>query len=345
MVTPRTTCTTPAPLRRDPTRDALYRVGPVRVAVQTDHPPALAHLGDFYCHADTGLPWWLVRGTLAEPPPGMRRDPGGAGYRADERERVLHIAARRPAVLQRALRQAVREVMLAHCETRRHVMIHAAAVRRRDLLLVFAGTAGAGKTTLAVDAVVRHGFDYVADDHLILYRDDQENGGGLVATGLPTTIPVGIGTYLGMEDVLPPPWDARGVNLDSYRGWPAETHRALRGRVHYTFASFGQPHPLVVTFGRGRVRVVVVQPERAARLGPLVEGGTAADLQRLLATGWVASPLVHPVRLPYVRRTPLEVQADGQDVLGSLCARARMLRWAHTGRVGRLLTALGEPLA
>ncbi|MEU7691108.1 hypothetical protein [Microbispora hainanensis] len=68
-----------------------------------------------------------------------------------------------------------------------------------------------GKTTLA------HGFDYVADDHLILYRDDQEDGGGLVATGLPTTIRVGIGTYLSMEDVLPPPWARhRGRTV---RGW------------------------------------------------------------------------------------------------------------------------------
>ncbi|MEZ0073593.1 hypothetical protein [Planotetraspora sp. GP83] len=344
MVIPRTACTTPAPLHRAPTRDALYGVGPVRVAVQTDYPPVLAHLGDFYSHADTGLPWWLVRGRLAEPSPGMRRDPGGAGYRADVRERVLDIAARRPATLQRALRQAVREVMLAHCETRRHVVVRAAAVRRRDLLLVFAGPAGTGKTTLALDAVVRHGFDYIADDHLILYRHEDE-GGGLVATGLPTTIPVGIGTYLGMEDVLPPPWDGRGVDVEPYRGWPAEVRRLLRARVHYTFTSFGQPHPLMVRFGLGRVRVVVAQPDLGVEAGPVDEGCTAADLQRLLTTDWEVSPMVPPLRLPYVRRNPAQVRADAQDVLGSLCARARMVRWAHTGRVAPLLTALGEPLA
>ncbi|MFC0862427.1 hypothetical protein ACFHYQ_08970 [Sphaerimonospora cavernae] len=323
------------------TRNAVYALGEVRVAVATDHAPVLAYLGDFYARTDAGRPWWLVDGRLEQPHPGMTVDSYGVGYLADQRQRRLLVRAADPENLQISVRKAIREVMVAFCEDRGYAMLHASAVHRDGLLIVFAGDKGAGKTTLALDAVVRHGFDYISNDHLIVYRDP--GLGGLVVTSLPTPIPVKIGTYLAMEDVLPVPWNTNGVDVDSYRRWPTAELRRLDTRLDYTFASFGQPNPVAVHCGvSGTARVVVVLPEYAPD-GIAAEpqpGGSASDLLAHLRIDWVFDPVHNPRHLPYPRRAVERFTADGQDLISVLCADARMMRWAHTGQVAPLLHAL-----
>jgi hypothetical protein len=204
---------------------------------------------------------------------------------------------------------------------------------------VFAGDKGAGKTTLALDVVVRHGFEYISNDHLILYRDAQE--GGLVVTSLPTPIPVKIGTYLAMENALPVPWNTNQVDVDAYRGWPTDELRGLDVRLDYTFASFGQANPVAIGCGgTSNTRVVVVLPHFAAGGQEPRPGGTASEVLAHLRTDWVFSPVYNPRRLPYPRRTVERFTRDAHDLVGSLCAGAELMTWAHNGAVASLLDAL-----
>ncbi|MGW5689101.1 hypothetical protein [Nonomuraea sp. NPDC003754] len=324
------------------TREQVYALGEVSVAVATDHPEVLAYLDDFYApHTGQRRPYWRVQARLATPSPVMDVDGYGVGYRADPRRRHLQVWSADAAALQIGVRKAVREVMVAYCERQRYAMLHASAVHKDGLLVVIAGDKGAGKTTLALDAVLRHGFDYVSNDHLIVYPDP-DGQIGLVVTSLPTPIPVKIGTYLAMEELLPEPWDGCGVDVDRYRAMPAEQRRGLEVRLDYTFASFGQPNPVAVPCaGPGKARVVVVFPEFAPAAGERPRpGGGSSELEKHLRLDWVFDAAYNPRHLPYERRTVGAFVADGQALIGELCRSAHLLTWRHDGDMRPLLETL-----
>jgi len=319
---------------------AVYALGEVRVAVTTDHAPVLTYLSDFYTQAN-GRAWWLIDGGLGQPHPPMHIDDYGVGYRADTEQRRLVVRTTDPESLQISVRKAIRAVMVAFCEERGYAMLHASAVHRNNLLIVFVGDKGAGKTTLALDAVLRHGFEFISNDHLVVYPDSGADG--LVVTSLPTPIPVKIGTYLAMEDVLPAPWNPNGVDIDAFRRLPADEVRHLDIRLDYTFARFGQANPVAVRCGaRWPTTVVVVLPEYApdGNAAAPQPGGSEDDLIAHLRTDWVFNPAYNPRHLPYSQRTVEQFIADGRALIGALCADATMLRWAHAGQVTPLLRTL-----
>jgi hypothetical protein len=193
-------------------------LGPVRVAVATDHGGLVNYLRDFYPldentdRADTV--GWTIEARLGEPEPGMALTPWRVGYRADGDTRRAVICSTNPRDLAITVRKAIREVLLDYCETHRYTMLHASAVADEQRVIIVVGDKGSGKTTLALGAALGNGCAYLSNDHLILYRTPE----GLVVTSLPTPIPVKIGTYFDYVDWLGQPWENEGVNLEEFQG-------------------------------------------------------------------------------------------------------------------------------
>jgi hypothetical protein len=57
---------------------------------------------------------------------------------------------------------------------------------------------------------------YLSNDHLIVFGDANAEQAAplasrLTLTALPTPIPIKIGTYVDLEERLPPPWDTEGL--------------------------------------------------------------------------------------------------------------------------------------
>ena len=199
-------------------------LGPVRVLVDADDDGVAGYLRDFYLVTASGGPNgtadWIIEARVTAPEPGMTiLEPWQVGYHADAAARQARICAEDPRNLAITTRKAIREVLLEYCEARGYVMLHASAVARDGRVVIVAGDKGSGKTTLALSVALTRGYQYLSNDHLILYRD----GGRLMATSLPTPMPVKAGTYLDYEALLPEPWENEGGDVEAIRALPARS--------------------------------------------------------------------------------------------------------------------------
>jgi len=323
---------------------ATYDVGDgVRVNVRTDHEPLLSYLDGRYTRVAGPAEGWTVVGRLAEPVSGMRVNRWRVGYRAEPARRVLTAHTPKSENLLPAIEIAVREALIAYWETRGFTMLHAAAVHKNDLLVILVGGMRAGKTTLMLQAVLEHGFELVANDHLVLYRD----GKGLKVTDLPTVVSVRIATYLDMEHLLPEPSDRNGVDIEAWRR-RSESERiaADDGQVvYYTLASLSQRLSTAVRCGDdSATRIVVVFPTFADPDSPAGSPIRLDDgAQRLaphIRLGWMYDPHRNQHELPRPVRSRHRFTADGGRLIGELTRQGTALSWTHTGDIGPLLEAL-----
>lgn len=332
---------------------AVYQLDAICVSVGTNDTSVLGYLDHFYRRARVGrLPHARIRAVLSSAPTGLDADTFGVGYRVDgcNDPWEMEIHCERLEALQIAARKAVRERWLVWLEEQGYAMFHASAVyRERDsTLLVFAGKAGAGKTTLALDAVLRHGFGFVSNDHLIVYRNSENDT--LTLTSLPTPIPVRVGTFLALEHLLPEPWDSGTVDLGAYRALPAGQVQRLDAHVHYLLSSFGQVDPVKVICGTDTaVRVYVLFPAfavpgQSTKSGPQLVADTdvgAVELSRHLRVAWAYGPDSNGQHGPAPRRSPARFIEDGQELARQLCACGPVLSWHHEGVLEPLLAHLG----
>jgi hypothetical protein len=222
-------------------------------------------------------------------------------------------------------------------------MVHASAIWRDDAVVVFAADKRGGKTTLALRAVLEHGWQLLSNDHLILYQDDA--AGGLVATSLPTPIPVKVGTFLDLQGRLPPPWDGAGVDVEAFRAMPrAERYRYDIG-VYFSYRRLGQDIPVLVPLADRRM--VVVFPSYSTAATPtgvpdaVPRDQAAAELGRHVRWDWVGDRQLNQRHLPRVERDQAAFLADGARVTAVLARGAETVRWRHAGDPAAMLDALG----
>ncbi len=320
----------------------LLHVGSVDVAVQT--PSAVVHALQqaFYTpHSDQrAIPDWTIHAIPSPRPTEVPVNPFGVGYAADLATRTLTLWSPHEQHLAITTRKCVREVFLNACEQRRHTMLHAAAVYRDGHVIVFAADKRGGKTTLALRAVLEHGWRWLANDHLIVYPDD----GGLTGTSLPTPIPVKVGTLVDLDDRLPAPWDGNNVDVDWWRAQPPERRHASDTAVYFTFAGLGQPNPVLIPLRPGHLTVVL--PRYVGRTDlphqpePVSGDDAAAELARHVRLDWAAAEQARR-HLPFPTRDLDTVGRDGVAHAAQLAATARTVRWAHHGDPARLLADLG----
>ena len=269
-----------------------YRLAGIDVAVRTDEPSVLAHLSAFY----TVVPGrreaqWTIDARRGEPAPGMVLTSYGAGCRSDVAHRRMSIRA--PGVRYRGdhPQTLAREVLVAHWERLGYTMLHASAIAGDGRVIIFAGDKRSGKTTLALRAVLEHGYRLISNDHLVIHPRPG-GGDGLVCSSLPTLIPVKIGTYLDLEHLMPFPYDLGDTDLDHWRRVPPALRYQHDGGVYLTYQGLGQDNPIALTIGgMGGPNVTVVLPrfvppgEPAEPLLPLRSAWP--ELRRHIRTDWV----------------------------------------------------------
>jgi hypothetical protein len=320
----------------------LARLGEVTVAVRSSVELVLETVAEFYPVTASGRPEWTITAIGVSPPPGMTRTVFGVGVQVDALGGEVKLWSATQFDLAVTTRKCVREVFLAACERAGYTMVHASAIYTDDRVVVFAADKRGGKTTLALRAVLAHGWRWLSNDHLILLPDDH---GGLVATSLPTPIPVKAGTLVDLWDRLPTPWDANGFDIDSWRAVPTARRRAADKAAYFTFAGFGQPNPVLVPLDQRRVSVVF---PRYAGIGegvaaPVRLDSTAAavELARHVRTDWLTDDRLHQRHLPFAHRDIGVFAADGARLVERLAELAGGgWRCAHEGDPGPLLDAL-----
>lgn len=321
-------------------------VGPVAVELRTDEPALIEYLGEFYPirRGPTRSPAWSVdagRGSTA----GMDTNLWGVGYRVDAGRRRLTLRAERLEHVAITARKCIREAMVEFCEHRGYVMLHASAVVGEGGVVVIAGDKGSGKTTLALRAALLRGYRYLSNDHLIVYSLGA-GGAGLMLTSLPTLIPVKVGTYLDLEDLLPPPWETEGLAIEEFRALPpAERYRHDR-RLLYTYRQLGQDNPILVALqGHDAGPSVTVVLARYAGdgedvVGPRAVASPVEALMRQVRVDWMFDPHLNQSYLPGEHRDRAAYQADAARLVEAMAGRASVVEWSHRGDPAPLFDAL-----
>jgi hypothetical protein len=331
--------------KNNPSHRATYTLGgKVQVTVETDYPYLLPFLDEFYDRGDsTSASGWTLDARLIAPTRGMRVNKWGVGYFADVEHRVLHARTASPLALREGSNIAVREALVAFWEARKYTMLHAAAVRKDNLVLLLAGNERAGKTTLMLRAVLENGFDLVANDHLVVYPD----GDSLALTDLPTVVSVRASTYLELEPLMPQPYNRNGVDIGVWQArTPAERiHAADDELMYYSFASLGQPRQTTVRSGSDTgTRLVIVSPTFAPWGSPAGRPEAVADAVPLLLPhirdDWAFDRNRNQHELPRQERSRERFLADGEHLVRALSHHAEGYRWQHNGDLIPLLQTL-----
>jgi hypothetical protein len=319
-------------------------LGPVQVAVVTDHNGLVDYLREFYPldgNAEhNGTVGWTIRARLTEPETGMALTPWRVGYRADRDTRQAVICSTNPRDLAITVRKAIRETLLDYCETYGYTMLHASAVADESRVVIVVGDKGSGKTTLALGAVLDRGYRYLSNDHLILYR----TADGLVVTSLPTPIPIKIGTYLDYADRLPAPWENEVVDVEEFRRMPHRQRYGHDARLLYTYRGLGQTHPLHTRL-HGREVVVVLAgyaPDDQPVSIPVMVADPVSALWPHVRFDWVFDPALNTHHLPRPERARDAYAQDAADRLTELAAASRVVAWRHHGQLAPLLDALTD---
>lgn len=324
-----------------------YRLAGIEVTVRTDEPTVLAYLRSFYPVVAGGRDRaWTVDVRRGQPEADMALTAYGVGCRSDVTRRLVTVRAPGVRDLEVTTRKVVRDVLVAHWEQLGYTMLHASAIAGDGRLIVFVGEKRSGKTTLALRAVLEHGYQLVSNDHLVLHsRPPGEVG--LVSSSLPTLIPVKVGTYLDLEDLLPAPYDLAGIDLVHWRGLTPARRYGSDQSVYFTYGTLGQVNPVALPVGGpGGLAVIVVFPTfvpAAAPAGPLLPLESAwSELRRHIRSDWVFDRARVLRRLLPGERTEEQFTADGERLCGELASYCPSLRWFHAGDPGPLLAMLAN---
>jgi hypothetical protein len=317
-------------------------LGPVQVAVVTDSDDLIDYVREFYPVRDDAKQagGWTIQARLAEPETGMPLTPWRVGYRADRDSQRATICSTNPRNLAITVRKAIREALLDYCETHRYTMLHASAVANEAQVVIIVGDKGSGKTTLALAAALGGGYRYLSNDHLILYHAPN----GLVATSLPTPIPVKIGTYLDYADRLGPPWENEGVDIEEFRRMPRHQRYGHDVRLLYTYHGLGQDNPLHARLDGRDVVVVLASyaPDDQPISAPMTVTDPAAALWPHVRFDWVFDPALNTHHLPRTERDRSTYAGDATDRLAELAAVSRVVAWRHHGQLAPLLDAVAD---
>jgi hypothetical protein len=321
-----------------------YALAGVTVRVVTGQPEVIDYLEEFYPRAP-GQPSWTLEAEISPGTAAMRRTSFGVGIRADVGRMMVEIAAVAVRDLQIVSRRCLRELMVASCEEAGFTMLHASAITDGQRVVIFAADKRGGKTTLAVRAVLEHGWNYLSNDHLIVYPDQAD----LILTSLPTLIPVKVGTLLDIWHMLPaPPFDSNGIDLAVWSSKPREERYAADVGVYYTYRRLGQDNPVTVRLDEGADRsgLVVVFPSYASFSAGAHHPEAMSDWWQELVghvrLDWMFGQGSAERYLPWPHRDQGRFAADGRELCWRLGQHARFMRWRHRGEVAPLLDILSQ---
>ncbi|GAA3617675.1 hypothetical protein GCM10022223_37910 [Kineosporia mesophila] len=321
------------------------RLGDAVVAVRSRVKLVLETVAEFYPLATVDqAPSWTFTAEAA-PADGATIHTGfGVGVDLDRRHRSVRLRSESAFSLAVTTRKLVREVFLESCETAGYTMVHASAVYNDEQVIVFAADKRGGKTTLALRCVLDHGWRWLSNDHLILLRDRER---GLLATSLPTPIPVKAGTVVDLWDRLPEPWDFNDFDVDHWRRIPPSERYRADDAVYFTFSRFQQANPVLLPLKNLRIALVFPSYLSAAdgeapvvsEVGAVSSAGALADHLRL---DWLTEGRLSERFIASSHRDAMTFARDGVRLTGQLAATASSMRYQHAGDPAPLLHFLRE---
>jgi hypothetical protein len=325
-----------------------YQLGPVTIAAECDR-STIRYLDDFYDRtASVGrTPSWFFRcSTTPVSRLPLRVTPAGVGTQIDLDAQATFLSSEDPGALRVALRKLIRELFICSCEARSCTMLHASAFFDGSMVLMLVGDRGAGKTTLALDAVLRHGFQLLSNDHLVIFPKGSE----YCLTTAPSLIGVKVGTQLALRTLLPPHPDVHAVDLARFAKMEPNELRHQQQTAYFTSRGLGQPRLPQVTVGAvgrhqlwivfPRFESVVTSPEPLTNQSPLVR-----ELNEHRREDWLYHDSTAPTCHRAGRRNLARFAADSYRLCSALAANSRALRWAHKGDVAPLLSYVrGRPV-
>jgi hypothetical protein len=218
------------------------------------------------------------------------------------------------------LRKLVREVWLArNAPGGDYFYLHASAVDDGERVVVFTGDKRAGKTTMMLDAVARHGYRLFTNDGLLFVR----SGSDVVMAPLPTLAKIRgdvVSRYL--------PY-LRGRPLDPFNAGQFASWKG--GTMFLTFGALGRKFAAVPM----RKRQVVVA---GVRFGPpyRLAAVSRADAVALVQHNRKELPVFFGDLVGF---TP-SVGATESGLVADLVGQATVLDFRHRGAVAGLLDSL-----
>lgn len=278
--------------------------------------------------ADEGL---LIQARIDAPNSSMIVNHWGVGHLFDKSGRTLSIAGPVLYDVVVTVRKAARESLVAYAEERGYAMLHASAVRTaQEQIVIFVGDSGAGKTTIALEAVLGEGATLLANDHLIVAKDGDE----IVLCSLPTPIPLKANTWAALANRLPDPWDANGIQLERILSNPGEDAIC---RVYFASGQFG----MFPAWASARDAVIVLL-EGFSPSAPTAVADPIEALRPHLRFDWCFNHDINTNMTCQPRRTSEEYAADAVRRLQDLANVADcVLSWGHDGKISPLWDFLG----
>jgi hypothetical protein len=260
-------------------------------------------------------------------------------YYIDLNNQTIYLRGKSLLNVKITLRKLVRELFMNFCEFRNFTMLHSSAIYNKKLLLIFAGEKGAGKTTLALDGILRHDFRLLSNDHLIILLDKNN----LIFTSLPTFVSVKIGSFLHFKSLLPYPIHAEEFEIEKWEAMPKNKLMKQEYRLYYTLKQLGQPNLPFFQINLGKIthNIWVIFP-RFTSANLRIEAITKEqEVDSLLGqherSEWVYNNNYNPQIISYNRRTPEQFILNSQQITRRLASIAKAIYLEHEGNIEPLL--------
>lgn len=310
---------------------------PVRIV--SPHSQVFEYLRQFYCPASSATPsrdgWTIKVASVSDIADAGNVTPFGVRFFVDPHRRVISVWGAAPESLAITTRKLLRELFLDACEHRGFSLFHASAVCSASSFIMFVGAKESGKTTLALDAHFNHGYDFVSNDHGVLYQD----GASLSAVRFPTYINVKHGTLRSM-------WHRFAERLDLAKYDLPPTPDQLTGHsrtpVYFAPEDLGCA-PLVPFEGLGSQRSITLvfpkfSPEKLGVVREISNDEALTRLTQQLRSSWVYDAAFNPRLLELGRRDLNIFQDDGFKCACRLVEQGRSFTYRHSGTVDDFLS-------
>ena len=319
----------------------LYKVDLGRLSAQlkTNDKRVIDYLSHFYelsSSEDKILASnWNIEVIYGQPGESMTLTPWNIGYETSATKKQVTLQGYNIEDLNITARKTIREIQMIYCEQNKYIMLHASALYRDDCVIIIVGDKGSGKTTLALNGIAYHHFQYLSNDHLILFPDNNS----ITLTSLPTLIPIKIGTYFNYKDFLPEPFENENVDLQYYAKMPVKERYIQDVRLLYTYKQLKQKNPVYISLDNKKCIVVLASYESGdSLLQPEAVNDPLQDLLGDVRLDWVFHSSTNTKHIARTERNEADHIKDANTTLKTLCDNSLVVRWRHKGELAPLLS-------
>lgn len=295
------------------------------------------YLRDFFSITERQSPKreiFVLPSSLEFPPIPARINEHGVRYGLHEPTGDIYLQSENWVDLAICARKAIRELHLNRCEKSGYVVLHGSAMYNENLVAVFIGTNGVGKTTLSLDGWLNHGFKLIANDHVVVFRE----GDSFKVSGLTTFVTLKLAH---IAHIFPQLSNRVSLHHSTVERYAEEA----KGNSSYPFyfgpQHFGVGEIAAIQIGTSGKQFIVILPD--FRLGQLPEVEEASQdvcrsvLTAEIRTEWVYDENANPQFYGFPRRSAEDFQCDSEILCADISKIGRVYRFVHTGSITPLM--------